>query len=235
MKYKPNSSLSWLIGLIVTALATISGCDLYVDWRNDPPKINSFTVPQEVHYGETVEFKVSVFEPEDDTVTYVWDVSSGVLKATDKAIVEWTAPAPPDENVVPPQTVNVHLSVQDGGEEEATKSATIIVYSKTYQIADGLRGDYELVRTQVNGETVESLGGTMRLTTTTFTRQFEDDAQFFSGAYQLVEPFNQNKGTINWYHDGIQQLTSSTYTWDGRLLVLYWEETLTTHVYEKRN
>lgn len=226
---------SIVVLFLLLQITTYCGCDIYEDWRNDTPKVNSFVVPNEVHYGETVEFRVTAFDPEDDNLSYLWDVTDGVLKNETEPKVEWIAPPLPDEEVVPPKTITVYLSVRDGGEEEATKSATIIVYSKAYEVANTLRGVYDLIRTQVNGETVESLGGSMRLTTTTFTQQFEENSQFFSGSYNLVEPYGNNKGTINWYPDGIQQFSVSTYTWDGQLLVIYWADTSTTHIYEKRN
>ncbi len=219
--------------LFIILVISLSGCEQIESLRNDPPKINSFNVPEQVQYGESVKFKVGVFDPEDDELTYSWNVSGGILKNDTEAEVEWIAPTQPEE-VIPAQTVTVHVSVRDGGEEQASESTTIIVYSKTYEVANALKGFYELVRTQINGETVESLGGIMRLTTTTFTRQFEEDAQFFSGSYQLVEPFNDKKGTINWFSDGIPQLSVSTYTWDGKLLVIYSDATSTTHVYEKK-
>ena len=235
MNTKVYSKLGVLILHLVLLSAVFGGCDLYEGWRNDTPKINGFIVPSEVQYGETIELRVTAFDPEDDTLSYLWDVSDGVLKNNTEPKVEWIAPPLPDEEVVPPKTITVYLSVRDGGEEEVTKSATIIVYSKAYEIANTLRGVYELIKTQVNGETVQSLGGSMRLTTTTFTRQFEDKSQFFSGSYNLVEPYGRNKGTINWSPDGSQALSVSTYTWDGQLLVIYWADTSTTHVYEKRN
>lgn len=224
----------WIFVLILQ-ITTICGCGFYEDWGNDAPKISSFTVPSEVLYGETVEFRVTAFDPEDDTITYVWDVSEGILKNTTESKVEWTAPTLPDDEISPPRTVTVNLLVRDGGEKEATKSVNIVVYSKAYEVANGLKGVYELVRSEVNGEIEEALSGTMRLTTMTYTRQLGDGTQFFSGSYQLVEPFSNSKGTINWYPDGIQQLSVSTYTWDGQLLVIYWEDTSTKHVYEKKN
>lgn len=235
MKLKLNSVLGVLFLHLVLLSVVFSGCDLYNNFRNNTPNINSFIVPSEAHYGETVEFRVTVFDPEDDTLTYLWVVSDGVLKNETEPKVEWIAPTLPEEEVVPPKKITVYLSVRDGGEQEATKSATIVVYSKAYNVANSLRGVYKLVRTQVNGETVESLGGSMRLTTTTFSRQFEEDSLFFSGSYHLVEPYSENKGTINWYPDGTDKLSVSTYTWDGQFLVIYWADSSTTHVYERMN
>lgn len=235
MILKFNSIRGILFLHIILLSVVFSGCDLYDNFRNNTPKINSFIVPSEVQYGETVEFRVTAFDPEDNTLSYLWDVSDGVLRNETEPKVEWIAPTLPEEEVVPPKTITVYLSVRDGGEQEVTKSATIVVYSKAYKIANTLRGSYELIRTQINGETVDSLGGSMRLTTTTFSREFEEDSLFFSGSYNLVEPYSENKGTINWHPDGTEQLTVSTYTWDGQLLVIYSTDTATTHVYEKRN
>ncbi len=55
-------------------IAIVTGCGEYKKLTNDPPKINSLTVPNEVQYGDTVEFRVRVFDPEDDTLTYEWEV-----------------------------------------------------------------------------------------------------------------------------------------------------------------
>ena len=233
MKIKLNTVVvAWII-LLLLQVAILSSCDLYENWRNGEPTINSLDVPQQVEYGETVEFKVSVFDPEDDNLTYLWHVSDGTLKKDTDPIVQWIAPALTDEEVIPPKTVTVRVSVQDEGEEDISKSASILVYSKAYEVANALSGVYDLVLTQVNGETIETQGGTMRLTTTTFTRQFEEESKFFSGAYKLIKPFDDKKGTINWFSDGIPVPTISTYTWDGKLLVIYWSATSTAHVYEK--
>ena len=214
-------------------LTIIIGCEQIDTLRNGPPEINSFNIPKEVHYGESVVFKVSAFDPEEDDLKYIWTVSDGVLKGGSKAEIEWTAPALPDEGVVPPRTVTVHVSVRDGGEKQVADSANILVYSKAYKVANSLKGVYVLVRTQVNGETIESLDGSMRLTTTTFTRQFEEGSEFYSGSYELIEPYDDKKGTINWFSDGEVTPSVSTFTWDGKLLILFWANTSTTHVYEK--
>lgn len=231
---KLKSEFCATIVLLTALVILLNGCEQIESLRNGPPEINSFTVPEQVQYGQTVEFKVSAFDPEEDELSYLWNVSGGILKSDTEAEVQWIAPALPEESVVPPQTITVQVSIRDDGEDQASESATITVYSKAYEVANALKGFYELVRTQIDGETVESLGGTMRLTTTTFTRHFEEGDQFFSGSYQLVEPYNDKKGTINWFSDGIPQLSVSTYTWDGKLLVIYSAATSTIHVYEKK-
>ena len=217
----------------ISQLLILGGCDEYESFRNDPPEINTFTVPEAVRYGETVEFNVGVFDPENDDLTYTWHVSGGTLNSTETATVEWMAPELTASEIQPDKTVKVHIAIRDQGEETASKSATIIVYSKAYRVADALSGHYQLIREEVGGQTTEALGS-MRLTTTTFTREYQENDTFFYGSYQLIESFDERKGTIYWFSDGSTEPIVSTNTWDGELLVLFWTATSTGHVYQKR-
>ncbi|MYG05647.1 hypothetical protein F4167_03280 [Candidatus Poribacteria bacterium] len=230
----PYTALLVIFPLLACQLLIFSGCDTYEIWTNDPPEINTFTVPKEVRYGESVELKVGVFDPENDELTYTWEVSAGTLTTEQGAEVQWTAPELPTSEIEPDQTVTVHVSIRDQGEETVSKSAAIIVYSKSYRVAEALSGVYELVRTQLAGETTEAFGS-MRLTTATFTREYQSNGAFFFGAYKLIEPFDAQKGTIYWFSDGSTEPIVSTYTWDGELLVLFWTATSTGHVYQKLN
>ncbi len=223
-----------VILLLTCQLLIFSSCDEYESWTNDPPEINTFTVPKEVRYGESVTLKVGAFDPENDELTYTWEVSAGTLAAEQGTEIQWTAPALPDSEIAPDQTVTVHVSIRDNGEETVSKSAAITVYSKSYRVAEALSGSYELVRTQLAGETTEAFGS-MRLTTATFTREYQSDGAFFFGSYKLIEPFDAQKGTIYWFSDGSTEPIVSTYTWDGELLVLFWTSTSTGHVYQKLN
>ena len=218
----------------ISLLLIFSSCDEYESFRNDPPEINTFTVPKEVRYGETVELTVGVSDPENDDLTYTWHVSAGTLSSTETATVEWTAPELTDSEIQPDEIITVHIAIRDQGEETVSKSETITVYSKAYRVADALSGHYQLIKEQVGGQTTEALGS-MRLTTTTFTREYQENETFFYGSYQLIEPFDERKGTIYWFSDGSTEPIVSTYTWDGELLVLYWTATSTGHVYQKRN
>ena len=230
----PYTALLVIFPLLACQLLIFSGCDTYEIWTNDPPEISTFTVPKEVRYGESVELKVGVFDPENDELTYTWEVSAGTLTTEQSAEVQWTAPELPASEIEPDQTVTVHVSIRDQGEETVSKSAVIIVYSKSYRVAEALSGVYELVRTQLAGETTEAFGS-MRLTTATFTREYQSNGAFFFGAYKLIEPFDTQKGTIYWFSDGSTEPIVSTYTWDGELLVLFWTATSTGHVYQKLN
>ena len=223
-----------LLLFVTCQLLIFSGCEEYERWRNDPPEINTFTTPKEVRYGESVALKVGVSDPENDTLTYTWEVSGGILTGSEGPEVQWTAPELPNTEVVPDQIVTVHVIVRDAGEEIVSKSASIIVFSKSYRVAEALSGVYELIRTQVGGKPVEEFGS-MRLTTSTFTRELQKDDQFFFGSYKLIEPFDENKGTIYWFSDGSTEPIPSNYTWDGELLVLFWTATSTGHVYQKLN
>ncbi|MDE0636642.1 MAG: hypothetical protein OXI43_12450 [Candidatus Poribacteria bacterium] len=218
---------------LVCSLLLFMGCETYEEWRNDPPEINTFTVPKEVRYGETVELGVSVLDPENDTLTYTWVVSDGELSSEDHPEVEWTAPALPKADVAPDQMVRVHVTVRDDGEESAVKSETITVYSKAYRVAKALSGSYELIRTEIAGTSVEEFGS-MRLTTTTFTREFQSNNAFEFGTYQLIEPFDAARGTIYWYTDDNPEPLVSTYTWDGELFVVFHAATATGYIYQKR-
>ena len=233
MHFSKRTQISLVI-VLVLQIAILSGCDQYDELTNDPPKITSFTVPGEVAYGETVRFKARAFDPEDDTLTYVWDVSKGTLIVDTGPEVQWTAPELPPEEIVPPTTVAVSVYVRDGGEEDVHKSASVIVFSKPYRIAQALSGTYTLVSKEVHGDAVEETG-ILRLTTSTFTREFQDETQgpiqYSSGTYKLVEPFDQSTGTIHWFVDGDPTPLTGTYTWDGRLLILFVRATATRYVY----
>ena len=229
-----------MIILLVLQIVILNGCEQYRELTNDPPKITNFTVPVEVEYGETVEFKVRVFDPEDDSLTYVWDVSDGTLIGGTGPEVQWTAPELPPEEVVPPTTVTVHVSVRDGGEEDVSETASIIVFSKPYRVLQTLSGTYTLVSKRVHGDPVE-VAGMLRLTTTTFTREVQDllegevqgQTQFVSGTYKLIKPFDERSGTIHWFTHGARTPSISTYTWDGRLLVLFLPATSMQYVYRR--
>ena len=180
---------------LTSQLLIFSSCDEYESWTNDPPEINIFTVPKEVRYGESVTLKVGALDPENDELTYTWEVSAGTLTTEQGAEIQWTAPELPASEIEPDQTITVHVSIRDQGEEIVSKSATIIVFSKSYRAAEALSGVYELVRTQLAGETTEAFGS-MRLTTATFTREYQSNGAFFFGSYKLIEPFDEKKGTI---------------------------------------
>ena len=227
-------------------IAIVTGCGEYRKLTNDPPKINSFTVPNEVQYGDTVEFRVRVFDPEDDTLTYEWEVSGGTLILETGPEVQWTAPPLPTDPVVPPIGIAVKVYVRDDvNAENPSKSASIIVSSKAFRVAQVLSGAYELVRYEVRGNRQEVIG-TLSLTTTTFSLQQAEQEMvgevletvsddFSSGAYELVEPFDERKGTIQWAPDRASNPSLSSYTWDGKLLSLFWPSTGVGAVYQKQN
>ena len=229
-----------VIILLALHIAIFSGCQQYKDLTNDPPKITTFDVPQEVAYGETVKFKARVFDPENDPLTYTWDVSDGTLIGEAGPEVQWTAPELPPEDIVPPIAVTVYIYVRDGGEEDVHKMASIIVYSRGYRIAQALSGTYTLVSKQVSGDPVAE-AGILRLTQTTFTREIQSPAeaevqeptQFITGSYKLMEPFDERSGTIHWFAAGTPTPTISTYTWDGKFLVIFYASTATSYIYEK--
>ena len=229
-----------LVILFILQVAILIGCAQYEKLTNDPPEITTFTVPNEVEYGETVTFKARVFDPEDDALTYAWEVSDGTFTGEAGPEVQWTAPELPPEEVVPPKAVTVYLYVRDGGEEDVHEMATIIVFSKPYKVAQFFSGTYTLISKQVQGDPVAETS-ILRLTPTTFTREIQPDpaaeiqtpTQFITGSHKFIEPFDESSGTIHWFTTGSMSPDISTYTWDGRLFVIFYPETATSYIYEK--
>ena len=227
--------------LLVLQIAIFSGCEQYEEFTNDPPEITTFTVPAEVEYGETVQLRIRAFDADDDSLTYIWDVSEGTLVSDTGPEVQWTAPESTEE-MVPSKVVTVNVYVRDGSEKDASKTATILVYSKPYRIAEGLSGTYTLVSKSVHGDPVQ-VTGILRLTPTTFTQEFqevlEDEAQslkqFVTGSYKLVRPFDQNSGTIHWYTHGDPRPSVVTYTWDGRFLAFVFRADSTQYIYNRED
>ena len=228
-----------LVLLIVLQIAIFSGCDQYEEFTNDPPEITNLTVPAEVEYGEAVQLRVRAFDADDDTLTYIWDVSEGTLIRDTGPEVQWTAPES-DKEMVPSKVVTVNVYVRDGSEKDASKTATILVYSKPYRIAETLSGTYRLVSKSVHGEPVQ-VTGTLRLTPTTFTQEFQEVLegeaqslkQFVTGAYKFVRPFDQNRGTIHWFTHGNPRPSVGTYTWDGRFLAIVFSRDATQYIYNR--
>lgn len=228
-----------LVILIVLQIAIFSGCDQYEEFTNDPPEITTFIVPTEVEYGETVQLRIRAFDADDDALTYIWDVSEGTLVRDTGPEVQWTAPESLEE-MVPSKVVTVNVYVRDGSEKDASKTATILVYSKPYRIAETFSGTYTLVSKSVQGDPVE-VSGTLRLTPTTFTQEFQEVLegeaqslkQFVTGSYKLVRPFAQNSGTIHWYTHGNPRPSVATYTWDGHFLALVFRTDATQYIYNR--
>lgn len=235
-----NSTQTGLVILLVLQAVILTGCAQYEELTNDPPEITTFTIPTEVEYGETVEFRARVFDPENDPLTYAWEVSDGALTGEAGPQVQWTAPELPAEDVVPPKVVTVYLYVRDGGEETVHKMASITVFSKPYKIAQFFSGTYTLISKQVNGDPVAEMS-TLRLTPTTFTQEIRSDpaaevqapTQFITGSYRFIKPFDESSGTIHWFPTGSTTPDVSTYTWDGRLFVIFYPETGISYIYEK--
>ena len=235
-----KSTQTSLVILFILQAVLLIGCEQYEELTNDPPEITTLTVPNEVEFGETVTLKARVFDPENDELTYAWEVTDGTLEGEAGPQVQWTAPELPPDELVPPKVVTVYIYVRDGGEENVHKMATITVYSKPYKIAQFFSSTYTLISKQVNGDPVAETS-TLRLTPTTYTREVQanpeaevqEPTQFITGSHRFIEPFNESSGTIHWFPTGSTSPDVSTYTWDGRLFVIFYAETGTSYIYEK--
>lgn len=229
-----------IVSAVLQIVVFISGCEVVTEFTNDPPKIIYFTVPAEVAYGKTVEFKVGAFDPEDDPLIYSWEVSAGTLTNFAEPEVQWTAPDLPPGEEVPSTVVRVHASVQDSGEEQTSKTASITVFSETYRVGQAFVGAYILVSKRVHGARVEETG-VLRLTTNTFTREFRSSVgggvqgpvQVIDGSYKLVEPFGARHGVIHWLTPGDPTPSVSTYSWESERLVIFFPTTATEYVYTR--
>ena len=234
MTFSQLTRIGAVILSVLQIVIFISGCEIRTEFTNAPPKITYFTVPAEVEYGETVEFKVGVYDAEDDPLTYSWEVSAGTLTNYTEPEVQWTAPEILPEAVVPSTVVRVHATVQDSGEEATSKTASITVFSKTYRLIETLIGTYTLVSKRILGTRIEGTG-VLQLTTTTFTREFQTsvagEVQVISGVYKLVAPFGAEQGRIRWLTDGEPSPSVANYSWEHQRLVIFFPATATEYIY----
>ena len=177
MNFSQLTQRGALILSVLQIAIFISGCEAV----NDPPKIITFTVPAEVEYGKTVEFKVGADDPEGNPLTYSWEVSAGTLIGSTEPEVQWTAPELPLEELVPPTVVRVHVYVQDVRQEEVFETASITVFSKTYKVmregTDAVDVDYVYREFRVS-----EVQGPVQVT----------------GSYELVDPFGTKNSPMEW-------------------------------------
>lgn len=217
---------------IFLLLPIFNGCSEYQKLTNDPPTITSINVPSEVLFGDIVTFSVRAVDPNDDELTYLWNVSAGQLSSDSHLEVQWTAPELPTEVLTIPLSVTVDVYIDDGIGGNISRSLEVRVSSKEYNITNKFIGEYTLVRTLSEGEHVEKVG-IMRLTSSTFIREFPDDGIFLSGLYRLIEPYDYSNGTIQWIADTGNNPIDSTYTWNGKQLVITFPNTSSQYVYLK--
>ena len=236
MNFSKFTRIGALTLAVLHIVVFISGCEVVTEFTNEPPKITYFIVPVEVAYGETVEFKVGAYDAEDDPLTYSWEVSAGTLSGNTEPEVQWTAPEFSTEEEVLSKAVRVDVSVQDGGEKEASKTGSITVFSKTYRLLETLTGTYTLISKRVQGARVEETGG-LRLTPTTFTRESQSPVgggvQVIAGSYKLVAPFGMKHGQMQWLTQEDPAPSVATYSREDQRLAIFFPATSTEYVYTR--
>ncbi len=118
----------------VTVTATDTGglydskeLDIEVYTGNRPPKISYLYVPFSVVEGDEANLYVSAYDPDGDSLTYIWSVSdnAGTFDSITKQNPKWTAPS-----VLSKTTYTVTVSVYDNysSDSAVTDSRTITVY-----------------------------------------------------------------------------------------------------------
>ena len=88
--------------------------------QNAAPVIEQIVVSDRVHAVSSVELEAVVQDADGDTLTYNWETDKGMLDSESVSTPTWTAP-------IEMGLVTVRLTVDDGINEPATKSASVLI------------------------------------------------------------------------------------------------------------
>ena len=91
-----------------------------INLKNAPPVIKEIVVPESVFGGTTLELFAEVNDPDDDPLTFKWEVEDGELSSETSEAVTWTAPI--DEG-----SIRIYLTVNDGLNEPTIESTYVRV------------------------------------------------------------------------------------------------------------
>ena len=91
-----------------------------INLKNSAPVIEKIVVSDRVHAVSSVELEAVVHDAEGDALTYSWEADKGLLDSESVPTPTWTAP-------IEMGLVTVRLTVDDGINEPATKSASVLI------------------------------------------------------------------------------------------------------------
>ena len=230
-----------LVILFILQAVILTGCAQYEELTNDPPEITTFTIPNEVEYGETVEFRARVFDPEDDSIEVCvggnrWHFGgrSGPPRSVDCSRTAAGGDCPAESR----NRLSLRTRWRRG--RVSTKRQRLLSSPSPIKLRNSSAVPIRSSPNRSQGDPVAETS-TLRLTSTTFTREIQSNpeaevqapTQFITGTYRFIEPFDESSGTIHWFPTGSTSPDVSTYTWDSRLLVVFYPETATSLIYEK--
>ena len=91
-----------------------------INLKNAVPVIEKIVVSARVHAVSRVELEAVVHDADGDSLTYSWETEGGMLDSDSIATPTWTAP-------IEMGLVTIALTVDDGINEPATKSASVLI------------------------------------------------------------------------------------------------------------
>lgn len=91
-----------------------------INLKNSAPVIEKIVVSDRVHAVSRVELEAVVQDADGDVLTYSWEADKGIFDSESVSTPTWTAP-------IEMGLVMVRLTVDDGINEPATKSASVLI------------------------------------------------------------------------------------------------------------
>jgi len=91
-----------------------------VEDPNDPPTVEAYVSDSNVSSGQQVSLTADAFDPDNDSLTYTWQVDGGTVADSDEALTAWTVP---DE----PGAYTATVTVSDGVNPPVTSQVTVNV------------------------------------------------------------------------------------------------------------
>ena len=87
---------------------------------NNNPEITEIIIPDTLFTGQQYDISVTAVDPDDDILTYEWNVSGGLISDNQAANIQWTTPDSAG-------SYTIEIKVTDGRGGEAIRSETALV------------------------------------------------------------------------------------------------------------